>query len=93
MSDLNMESTYKTNWDYIDSLTDDQIDYSDIPPLRDDFFDNATIRRPAAKKMVLVEVDKDTLDWYESQGERRGETLKQALKKYALETKNLKRSA
>ena len=28
----------KTNWDKLDTMPDTEIDYSDIPPLKEDFF-------------------------------------------------------
>uniref|UniRef100_A0A7C3ZIH3 Uncharacterized protein n=1 Tax=Planktothricoides sp. SpSt-374 TaxID=2282167 RepID=A0A7C3ZIH3_9CYAN len=31
-------------------MTDEEIDYSDIPPLTDQFFENATLRIPATQE-------------------------------------------
>jgi hypothetical protein len=35
-----------TNWEVLAAMSDDNIDYSDIPPLTDDFFERATLRIP-----------------------------------------------
>ena len=88
-----MKTTSETNWDYVNSLTDDQIDCSDMPPLGEDFFKNATLRMPKEKKLVLIEVDADTLAWYDSQGENKPASILAALRKYAQENQNLQRSA
>ncbi len=33
-----MNNTSKTNWEKLDSLTEEEIDTSDIPPLTEEFF-------------------------------------------------------
>ena len=35
-------------------MTDEEIDYSDIPPLDDDFFARATLRRPQQPRLGYV---------------------------------------
>lgn len=52
------------------SLPDAQIDYSDIPPLSDDFWRNA-VRNPfykPTKTPTTVRVDSDVLAWLKSKG-------------------------
>ena len=52
------------------NMSDDQIDYSDIPPLADDFFKNATrghFYRPV-KSTTTVRLDSDVLAWLKGQG-------------------------
>lgn len=47
-------------------LPDDQIDFSDIPPLTDEFFKNAK-RNPfyrALKQQTTIRLDADVLDWF-----------------------------
>jgi uncharacterized protein (DUF4415 family) len=44
------------------------IDYSDIPPLGDDFFKKATARWPPAKLQLTIRLDADVLDWLKSNG-------------------------
>jgi len=49
---------------------DSEIDYSDIPPLDDDFWKNA-VRNPLyrpTKKSTTVRVDSDVLAWLKQQG-------------------------
>jgi len=51
----------------LDMLRDEDIDFSDIPPLTDAFFDNA-IRNPyyakALKEQLTIRLDMDILDWF-----------------------------
>jgi uncharacterized protein (DUF4415 family) len=48
-------------------LPDDQIDFSDIPPLTDEFFKNA-VRNPfyqrVLKQQLTIRLDADVLDWF-----------------------------
>jgi uncharacterized protein (DUF4415 family) len=52
----------------IDRMTDAEIDYSDIPELSDEFFKNATVVWPPAKKQLTIRLDADVLDWLKSHG-------------------------
>ena len=45
----------ETDWEYLENMTDDDIDYSDIPPLPDEFYQNATLRIPAKKQKIRNE--------------------------------------
>lgn len=51
----------KTDWGRVDALKDEDIDYSDIPPLTDDFFKKAVIRWPSEKERITISLDKDIL--------------------------------
>lgn len=51
----------------LDNLRDEDIDFSDIPPLTDEFFKNG-IRNPyyarALKEQLTIRLDADILDWF-----------------------------
>ncbi|MDR2837386.1 MAG: BrnA antitoxin family protein [Azonexus sp.] len=49
---------------------DSEIDYSDIPPLTEDFWQNAVRGRfyKPVKRQITARVDADVLDWLKSQG-------------------------
>jgi len=52
------------------NMPDDQIDYSDIAPVTEDFWQNATrgnLYRPV-KSSTTVRLDSDVLAWLKSQG-------------------------
>jgi uncharacterized protein (DUF4415 family) len=44
------------------------IDYSDIPPLGDEFFKKASAAWPPAKQQLTVRLDTDVLAWLKSKG-------------------------
>ncbi len=46
MNEPNMSRPSRTDWARIDAMTDEEIDTSDIPPLTEEFFKNATMRMP-----------------------------------------------
>ncbi len=44
------------------------IDYSEIPPLGDDFFSKATEAWPPVKRQLTIRLDADVLNWLRSRG-------------------------
>ena len=50
------------------ALPDDQIDYSDIPELDDDFWENARIVAPPGKERITFGVDRDVLEFFRKDG-------------------------
>lgn len=49
-------------------MPDTAIDYSDIPPLDEEFFRTARLLMPRPKKPVAVRIDADVLAWLKRQG-------------------------
>jgi len=47
---------------------DEDIDFSDIPELGDDFWQNAPIIISRNKKSITLQVDEDVLEWFRKQG-------------------------
>jgi uncharacterized protein (DUF4415 family) len=68
MNEKNLNNTSRTNWAALEAMDDEGIDYSDIPPLTEAFFENATLRIPASQAHQLVEIEPDVLNWFQSQG-------------------------
>ena len=52
----------------IDSLTDETIDRSELPPLDESFFARATWRMPENQAIITVPVDPDLLAWFQARG-------------------------
>ncbi len=51
------ERSSATDWARLEAMNDDQIDYSDIPPLDEDFFAHAQIRLPRNKRHITLRRD------------------------------------
>jgi uncharacterized protein (DUF4415 family) len=65
---ISSKTRSKTNWTRIDSLTDRDIDYSDIPELDKDFFRSATLVLPEPKTTVTIRLDQRVLEWFKAKG-------------------------
>lgn len=64
-------------------MSDEDIDTSDIPPLSEEFFAKAQLRLPKSSVNVTVQVDPETLAWFEAQGESAIQQMAVALRIYA----------
>lgn len=51
-----------------DKMRDEEIDYSDIPPLDERFWERAQVRLPDAREPVTLRLDVDVLAWFRAQG-------------------------
>lgn len=83
MNEKDLKEQSKTDWTKLEAMTDEEIDASDIPPLDEEFFADAELRLPKNKVSVVLTVDQETNDWYESQGEEAKHLMTVALKIYA----------
>jgi uncharacterized protein (DUF4415 family) len=58
----------KTDLDKLEKMSDQDIDYSDIPPLDSEFFKKGTLRLPKSKPLISIRIDPDVLEWFKSHG-------------------------
>ena len=77
-----MSNTSRTDWKALEKMSDTDIDYSDLPQLRDDFFDRAALRIPATQARNLVPVDPDVLAWFESKDPNYKSLINSVLRNY-----------
>ncbi|MBE9063341.1 hypothetical protein [cf. Phormidesmis sp. LEGE 11477] len=85
-----MSNISRTDWSRIDAMTDDDIDTSDSPPLTETFFSKAKLRVPdTSLTTVAIQVDSDTLAWFQSKGEAAQQHMAAALRIYAEAQKNV----
>lgn len=77
-----MKNTSHTDWEQFDAMTDEEIDTSDIPPLDEDFFENATLRLPRTQSTVTLKIDSEVLNWFKSQSEEYEERINMVLRFY-----------
>lgn len=82
MNDKDLNNTSRTNWEALESVDDEGIDYSDIPPLTEEFFENATLRIPAPQAQRLVKIDPDILKWFQAQDKDYSALINSVLRGY-----------
>ena len=62
------KKSIKSDLKRIDAQGDQDIDYSDIPELDEDFFKKARVVVPPGKKQLTLRLDADALAWMKAQG-------------------------
>lgn len=66
-------SNSQTNWERLDAMTDEDIDFSDCPEITSEMLTQAVVRRGLAdaqeKTEVTLSLDKDVWEWFKSQGQ------------------------
>ena len=82
MSKQNLKKQSRTGWARVDALREQEIDYSEIPELGDDFFKSAVLRMPEPKALVTLRLDRDVLEWFKKQGPRYQTRINALLRAY-----------
>ena len=82
MNAKDSSNTSHTNWAALEVMEDEAIDYSDIPPLTEEFFEKGTLRIPASQAHRLVQIDQDILNWFKSQGKEYKASINSVLRRY-----------
>ena len=77
-----MSDTSETDWEALARMSDDEIDYSDIPPLDAAFFERAELRIPAKQAHAFVQLDPDVLAWFKAKGPTYRAIVNDALRSY-----------
>ena len=75
----------------VDRMRDADIDYSDIPPLGNEFFTKATEAWPPAKQQLTIRLDADVLKWLKAHG-RGYQTRINRILRAAMESQKPRRS-
>lgn len=61
-----------TDWERLDALTDEEIDFSDSPEITPEMFATAVVKRGLelrpTKEQVTLRIDSDVLAWFRQQG-------------------------
>lgn len=78
---MKKRSKSKTNWKKLETMTDQDIDFSDIPELDEEFFRNARIQLPE-KQSVTIRLDADVLTWFKKQGKGYQTRINKLLRTY-----------
>ena len=76
-----MRKPSRTQWDRIDSMKDEEIDFSDNPELDESFFQTA-VRWTGPKELISLRLDRDVLAFFKRQGKGYQTTINALLRKY-----------
>ncbi len=63
-------------------MSDQDIDYSDIPELDDSFLSNMTVELPKPKERISLRLDPEVLDWFKKDGPGYQTRINAVLKSY-----------
>jgi uncharacterized protein (DUF4415 family) len=77
-----IRNTSQTDWERLDAMTDEEIDYSDIPPLDDAFFAHARLRHLQQRETVTLQLDDDVVAWFKAHGDQWQRRMQAALRLY-----------
>jgi uncharacterized protein (DUF4415 family) len=76
----------QTDWDRVDKLRDNDIDFSDNPEVTPEMFAKAVLRKglkPVVRKtQVTLRIDEDVLTWFKKQGRGYQTRINSLLKAY-----------
>lgn len=76
-----MKKNSETDWKRLSSMSDENIDFSDIPELDEAFFQEAQWR-PPVKQAITIRLDADVLEWFRSQGAGYQTRINRLLRRY-----------
>jgi uncharacterized protein (DUF4415 family) len=72
----------KSDLKRLDAMRDEDIDYSDIPELDEDFWKDAKLVIPPGKKQLTIRLDADVLTWLKAQGKGYQSRINAILRSY-----------
>jgi uncharacterized protein (DUF4415 family) len=72
MNNKPISSKSETDWQRLNTMTDEEIDLSDCPEITPEKFAKAIVRQglpmDKSKAQVTLRIDSDVLEWFRSQG-------------------------
>ena len=76
----------ETDWDRLETMTDEDIDFSDSPEITPEQFAKAVVMKGLEpipnKKLVSLRIDQDVLEWFRAQGAGYQTKMNQLLRAY-----------
>lgn len=72
----------KTDFKRLESMQDNDIDYSDLPSTQKEFWDDAEVMMPVPKKHISLRLDQDVIDFFKRNGQGYQSKINAVLKTY-----------
>ncbi len=86
MNKKSSSTKYGTDWERIDNMKDEDIDYSDIPKITPEMFKNAVVRRGLksiqTNAQETLAIDRDIIDFFKEHGQNYQQKINQLLRAY-----------
>ncbi len=86
---MNRKSTstqYETDWERLKNMKDEDINFSDIPPITEEMFKNAVVRRgsksASANSQETLAVDGDVIEFFKARESDYQTKINQLLRAY-----------
>jgi len=82
---MNKVSTQKksgTDWKRLRKMKDEEIDFSDAPPIDRAMFNKMVIRMPEKKVALSLRLDPNVIKWFRAQGPRYQTRINAVLQSY-----------
>ena len=86
MKKKSITRTSETDWDRVQNMKDEDIDFFDIPRLTEKDFANAIVRKglksPPTKQQITLRIDQDVITFFREQGQGYQTKINQLLRAY-----------
>ena len=86
MNKQNILKKSQTDWERIDAMTDDEIDYSDIPPITDEMWAKGALRKGfkpnSDSSQEIMVIDSDFMEFFKSQSRNYQSKINELLREY-----------
>lgn len=94
MNNEPISSNSQTDWQRLDAMSDQDIDFSDCPEVSPEQFSKAVVRKglsPAKNKaQVTLQLDRDVLEWFKSHGQDYQDQINALLRAYVEDQRSTK---
>lgn len=86
MSKKDISRKSQTDWVRIDTMKDEDIDFSDIPPMTDEMWARGVVRKGLKpvppKQQLTLRIDQDVVEFFKEQGRGYQTKINQLLRAY-----------
>ncbi len=82
MSKASTQKKSGTDWKRLHGMKDEEIDFSDIPPIDQSLFKKMVIRMPEKKAALSLRLDPRVIAWFKGQGPGYQTRINAVLKSY-----------
>lgn len=89
MSASDTKKPSRTDWKRLETMDDNDINYTDIPPLGEEFFQKAQLYVPKSQSIML---DVDVFSWFVDQGQEYPRLINRILRHYMTQHMSGKRT-